>query len=374
MTGILILFSIIADSTGCFLCHSEVRSKYKLSIHYFENVFCSDCHGGNENTLDIKRAHSKNFKGKFTKKEIIDICSKCHSSAEKMAPYGIPFNQKELYMMSAHGKLLLENRETPTCSHCHEYHELYKAESENSPVNRFKVSYLCGNCHKMEFEDYSKSIHFEYVKMGREDSPTCVDCHGSHGAYPPGFKDIDKICGKCHIKERENFLKSFHYKYFIELGIKECEACHDNHKIEKADIILWDKKCTECHSQKEEAFKIKEEIKSLLVETENSYKFAEEWVSKIEKIPLETEDLINRLKGAKMGIDNEMGILHTLDVKKITEFINQYKGVYDDVAHEAINKYKLFKTRYLLIPALWILIIVTVFLIQEYRKRIEEKE
>ena len=374
MIEILILFSVIADSTGCFLCHSEVRSKYKLSIHYSENVLCSDCHGGNETALDIKKAHSGNFRGKFTKMDVIEVCSKCHSSAEKMAPYGIPFDQKELYMMSAHGKLLLRNKNVPVCSDCHGYHEVYKSQDKESSVNRLKVPYLCGNCHKDEFEDYAQSIHFEYVKKGNGNSPTCVDCHGSHGAYPPGFRDIDKICGKCHIQARENFLKSPHYKPFIEMGLKECEACHDNHKVKQAGITLWDGKCTSCHNEKEEAFKVKEEIKSLLIETENAYKFAEEWISKIEKIPLETEDLINRLKDARRGIEDEKGVLHTLDVERIKEIINQYKGVYDDVAHEAINKYKLFQTRYLLIPVLWFLIIVTIFLIQEYRKRMTKSE
>lgn len=367
---ILLLFSLITDSTGCFLCHSEVRAKYKLSIHYIENVSCVDCHGGNENVLDIKKAHSGNFRGKFTKSSVIELCAKCHSSAEKMSPYGIPFNQKELYMMSAHGKLLYKNKKVPVCSDCHGYHEVYKTQDKKSPVNRVKVPYLCGGCHKSEFEDYSQSIHFESVKQGNRSSPTCVDCHGSHGAYPPGFKDIDKICGKCHKEPRENFLRSPHYKAFIEAGLKECEACHNNHRVKRTSIELWNNKCIVCHSKNEEAFKIKEEIVSLLLETENSYKFAKKWISRIEKIPLETEDLKTRLKDAKRGIDNERPILHSLDISKIKEVINQYKGVYDDVAHEAINKYKLFQTRYLLIPVLWFLIIVTIFLIQEYRKRV----
>jgi len=372
MIEFFILFSVILDSTGCFLCHSEIRAKYKLSIHYSESVSCSGCHGGNETVLDVKKAHLRDFRGRFTKRDIIEICSKCHSLAEKMAPYGIPFNQKELYMMSTHGKLLFKNKNVPVCSDCHGYHEIYKTQDKMSPVNKTKVSYLCGNCHKTQLENYTKSIHYALVKEGKKNSPTCVDCHGSHGAYPPGYRDIDKICGKCHEEARENFLESPHYRAFLEMGFKECETCHDNHKVEKVNINLWDDKCSSCHSQKEKGFKVKEEIKSLLIETENSYKFAWKWVSKIEKIPLETKDLAERLKEAKEGIINEKGILHTLNVEKIKEIINQYKGVYDDVAHEAINKYKLFQTRYLLIPALWFLIIVTIFVIQEYRKRISK--
>ncbi|MEO0301342.1 MAG: multiheme c-type cytochrome [candidate division WOR-3 bacterium] len=374
MKGIIIYLSFLSqiDSTGCFLCHSEIRLNYTKSIHYYENVYCSDCHGGNEKSLDIKKAHSGNFKGKFSKKEILNLCSKCHSSAEKMAPYGITFDQFELYMLSAHGKSLNKKNNIPVCSDCHNYHNVYKANDINSPVNKSKVSYLCGNCHKKEFEEYSKSIHFEYVRRGIKDSPTCPDCHGSHGAYPPGFRDIDKICGKCHENVRANFLKSPHYKVFVEIKIKECEVCHGNHNIVKADLTTWDKSCINCHEKDNSSLKLKEEIKTLLIETENSYKDATEWISKIEKIPLETKDLKERIKDANNSLAEEIGILHTLNIERIKETYLQYKGVYDDVKHEAINKYKLFQTRYIIIPVLWILIIVTVFLIFEFKRRVEK--
>ncbi len=373
----IFLITVSPDSTKCFLCHSEIRAQYKNSVHYSEEIICSDCHGGNSFTTDMKKAHGGNFIGIPGKRKILKVCSNCHSSADKMAPYGVPFNQEALYLMSAHGKLLLKGKNIqniPVCSDCHDYHDVRKVSDKYSPANKMNIHKTCGVCHESEEKKYKNSIHYYYlIQKGDLSSPTCIDCHGSHGAYPPGYKDIDKICGKCHQLVRKYFISGIHYKPFIETGLKECEACHGNHEVKEKSLELWDRTCTGCHSEKEEAIRVSQEIKIFLKETYESYEEANEWVKKIEKIPLEVVDLKNRLEDARIDMEANLGITHLFSVEEVKKEIEKYKGVFDDVKHEAVYKFKLFQTRYLLIPILWFMIFVTIFLIIEVRRGVKKE-
>ena len=82
---------------------------------------------------------------------------------------------------------------------------------------------------------YEKSVHAEaLMKKNDLSAPTCNDCHGNHGASPPGVSSVANVCGTCHTRQAEMFRQSPHNASFQALGQGECVVCHQNHEIRGA--------------------------------------------------------------------------------------------------------------------------------------------
>jgi len=62
-------------------------------------------------------------------------------------------------------------------------------------------------------------------------APACNDCHGNHGAAPPGVNDVAAVCITCHAFNGELFQQSPHKEAFTVAGLSQCAACHDHHKV-----------------------------------------------------------------------------------------------------------------------------------------------
>ncbi len=377
-----ILLILIFEIKGCMVCHSEVREEYTKSIHHIEGIYCDDCHGGNKNVLDIKGAHSINFIGKPKRKDIIKICSKCHSSPYVMKPYGIPFDQEILYYTSEHGESFKRgNEEVAICIDCHGIHDIMDSKNTNSKTNSLNLPKTCGRCHsnfnlmkkyKISSDvilEYNLSVHSERLKEGNLNAPTCKDCHGTHGATPPGVGGIEKVCGGCHIKQRENFLKSKHYEVWRNLGYGECEICHENHFVKKTSHNLWKEKCIFCHSKDSKNYKIAEEIYTLFITSEMDLLKSEEIVNELKKIPLPVYDFLGRIEEARTYILEAQPISHSLSIDDIKNFIIKAKSIADDVQREAIRKKKLYESKKLFLPFLWLFILFTISIIIYISKR-----
>ena len=103
-----------------------------------------------------------------------------------------------------------------------------------------------------QLEKYKQSVHWKIIAQKSDLSgPTCNDCHGNHGAAPPGVSSVVNVCGQCHAVNSELFNRSPHGKIFAQMGIPGCATCHSNHAIlETSDAMLssGDKSaCTTCH-------------------------------------------------------------------------------------------------------------------------------
>jgi predicted CXXCH cytochrome family protein len=100
-----------------------------------------------------------------------------------------------------------------------------------------------------QYADYQKSVHFAALTKGNDlSAPTCNDCHGNHGAAPPGIGSMANVCGSCHVVFAQKFETSVHKQIFD----KGCVECHGNHAIAKpADEMLATAGrgiCQPCHS------------------------------------------------------------------------------------------------------------------------------
>ena len=79
-----------------------------------------------------------------------------------------------------------------------------------------------------QLADYQKSVHYAALTKGNDlSAPTCNDCHGNHGAAPPGVSAVANACGTCHAVFAQKFQASPHAPIFD----KGCVECHSNHAV-----------------------------------------------------------------------------------------------------------------------------------------------
>jgi predicted CXXCH cytochrome family protein len=107
-----------------------------------------------------------------------------------------------------------------------------------------------------QLAEYRKSVHFNALTKGNDlSAPTCNDCHGNHGAAPPGVGAIANVCGTCHSVFAEKFESSVHKQIFD----KGCVECHGNHAVLKPsdDMLAPDGHgiCAQCHSPEDKGDK-----------------------------------------------------------------------------------------------------------------------
>jgi hypothetical protein len=104
---------------------------------------------------------------------------------------------------SAHG------RANVGCERCHggdpttfesflAHQGMLSASNPASPIHPINLPRTCGACHPGPFAAFQKSRHYELLREGHRDTPTCVTCHGSVGAYLLSPKALAAQCAQCH--------------------------------------------------------------------------------------------------------------------------------------------------------------------------------
>ena len=177
-------------------------------------------------------------------------------------------DQATEYATSVHGKQLARgDANVATCANCHGAHGIRLVSDAKSPVFPTNVAATCATCHANaqrmstyklpdgaplpthQFADYQKSVHYAALAKANDlSAPTCNDCHGNHGAAPPGVGSIANVCGTCHAEFAQKFETSVHSQIFD----KGCVECHGNHAVLKpSDEMLGASGqaiCATCHT------------------------------------------------------------------------------------------------------------------------------
>jgi nitrate/TMAO reductase-like tetraheme cytochrome c subunit len=139
-------------ANSCIECHNQPLFRitnikiYKyfrdwdLSIHAQEGVTCFDCHGGNPEETDRKKAHGKDIKQLLIPvkyERISATCGKCHKK------------NVENYKKTKHYKILMEKGSlypTPNCITCH--------GSINTSIPKSDtIADICTTCHNVVTEN-----------------------------------------------------------------------------------------------------------------------------------------------------------------------------------------------------------------------------
>ena len=274
-----------AESPGsedqCYICHLEdgedenaPASLFADDIHFRLNLGCVACHGGNSRSDDPDEAMSEDagFRGAPDREEIPNLCGSCHADLQYMRSFNpsARTDQVDEYFTSAHGRKLREGDQTvATCADCHDIHRIRPVDEPKSSIHPTNIPATCGACHgdagrmrqygipTNQVEQYTASVHgVALFEKGDLAAPTCNDCHGNHGAIPPGVESVVHVCGSCHATEQELFQNGPKGEIFEELEMPGCVSCHTHHEIQKPteEMISFEEGglCIECHEPDDE--------------------------------------------------------------------------------------------------------------------------
>lgn len=340
----LSLFSLLAEKNSCGVCHGAPQVEFDRSIHKDKGVVCTTCHGGDPADLTMNAmSRGKGFKGKIPKKEVPRLCAGCHSNVPMMLQYGEYVDQFAVYKESIHGKLLYGKDDTrvAVCTDCHGAHEIRSPRDPLSSVYKLNVPMTCARCHSDrdmmapygiptdQFEKYKGSVH-GVLRLEKRDlrSPGCPECHGVHGAHPPGVTEVLNICGQCHFRQREYFRKSPHYRAMTENKVNECASCHGSHGIHRPTHDL----CTEgiggaegtgclgCHQKGSPEAQRGEEMRAAFLGAERAIREAEHEIDLARVKGFEVDEERVKIEEARAKVTEALPAVHSLAIGLVGDY------------------------------------------------------
>jgi len=246
-----------AAADGCVSCHAALPDQrlagpvtaFRDDVHAGLGFGCVECHGGDATAPGFASMDPrKGFIGRPAGRQLLQVCGRCHADASFMRRFNpaARVDQVAEYGVSVHGQRLLGmgDPKVATCVSCHPAHRIRPPSDQRSSVHPTNVANTCGACHAdstymreygiptNQVERYHESVHWTALSDGGDlSAPTCNDCHGNHGAAPPGVAWVGNVCGQCHSVMETYFAASRHARVFTAMGIPGCAACHGNHAV-----------------------------------------------------------------------------------------------------------------------------------------------
>ena len=323
--------------------------------HIAQCTTCHDAHG----IVSTKEPGSPVFPLNVTK-----TCAKCHADAAFMRMYNpaLPIDQLDKYRASVHGmKNAHGDVKVAACASCHGSHDIRSASDVKSRVYALNLPTTCGACHANakymkgyriptdQVKRFSSSVHGKAL-LEKHDlgAPACNDCHGNHGAAPPGVESISKVCGTCHALNATLFASSPHKKAFDKRRLPECETCHGYHEIVAAtDDLLGvspEATCSRCHreSQNAKGYLVAKTMRHLIDSLESTEKRADSLVADAEQKGMEVSEARFKLRDARQARLQSRTMVHAFNEEKFREVIGAGLNVSSIVAGEgqaAVDEY-----------------------------------
>ncbi len=372
---------LTAASGRCGVCHPRDRVAFEKSPHATEGLHCTSCHGGNDQTDKASTAHSgASWRGRLTKPEIPKLCGSCHSNPKLMQPYDLPVDQYALYQTSVHGQRLAKgDTRVAVCSDCHGPHEILAPNDPASSVYVTNIPRTCGRCHgdsalvKAEgirdtYHAYLTSVHAKQLfDAGNLSAPTCVSCHGVHGATPPEGGDVNKVCGRCHTAERRYFLAGPHASGMSRGGLAECSSCHGDHAIQASVTGNLAADCVECHDKNSAEAKLGDRLLADYRGASEEIEQASKWVDRADAVPIETDDFRARVQEARTYLREAMTAAHSVRPDIMGSFTVRARSTGAEVTEEIQKELGNIRTNKLALIVFWFYVLVTVGILRRFR-------
>jgi hypothetical protein len=287
----------------------RIVAAFRDDVHAEVGLSCHNCHGGNPDPdlADDPSAMDPDFqaspyRGVPARADIPAFCGRCHSDPAYMRRFrpDIRVDQEAEYRTSHHGQALAQgDLKVATCVDCHGVHGILRIGDSRSRVHATRVAETCRSCHgdakrmagyKLpdgralpidQYAHWRQSVHAQaLLERGDLSAPTCNDCHGNHGATPPGVGSVAFVCGQCHGREAELFRASpkrqkleahndllavaegggcaaCHEAPEPQVALKnvhsftECASCHSNHAVVRPTVAMLSRlpatPCAFCH-------------------------------------------------------------------------------------------------------------------------------
>ncbi len=145
------------------------------------------------------------------------------------------------------------------CADCHPNFRYPHPVSLSQTVREFQIERyaVCRNCHEEQYMRAQDSVHGEFLREGRLEAATCVDCHGGHDIQTPDEprQRISLTCGRCHGAIFEEFRTSIHGAALLDENnpdVPTCIDCHGVHNIQNPTTTAFrtgsPELCATCHA------------------------------------------------------------------------------------------------------------------------------
>jgi hypothetical protein len=331
----------------CLTCHlglgdnrlTPPATRFNGDIHRAQGFTCAACHGGDPTADGFEAMDpAKGFIGVPVRQKIPEVCGRCHSDPRFMRRYNpeIRTDQVSRYWTSVHGTRLRQDNDpkVATCTNCHALHQIRAPTDPNANVYRLNVARTCGQCHANkdymagygiatdQLEQYEQSVHWNALKAkGDRSAATCNDCHGNHGAAPPGVDSVGHVCGVCHSRTADLFEASVHGRVFPEIGQPGCATCHGNHKVLPATdqmLGLADTAvCASCHSATDAGGEAARRMRELVDRLQQRYDEAEQILQRADRAGMEVSQAQAGLQDARTALIQARTATHTARVEAV---------------------------------------------------------
>jgi hypothetical protein len=335
------------EQSSCVGCHaalSEERLSAPLTqveqdVHSHAGFGCVACHGGDASEFSMLAMDpARGYIGIPERREIETLCGRCHSDADFMKRYdpAIRVDQVAEYRTSVHGSRLaaVNDARVATCVSCHPAHSIKPPSDPTSTVHPLNVAETCSGCHADpdymssytiptdQHDRYLESIHWHMLsEEGDLSAPTCNDCHGNHGAAPPGVSWVGNVCGQCHMVMGELFAESFHSDMFTMLGRPGCVTCHDNHRtVEAGDELLGlgeGAACAMCHTESSAGGTVASSMRSSIDSLRARYEAADSILALAENAGMEVSEAQFDLGDARTALISARTAVHSFSIDAV---------------------------------------------------------
>ena len=366
----------IDSSYGCVVCHIDHRRAFLSGVHAERGIQCDNCHGGRPAAMTVAGAHGGRFLGRPSKRQIASLCASCHADPNQMRQFGLRSDEMAALHTSRHGQLLERGDDNaPTCTDCHEAHLIRRATDARSNTNPLNIPGLCARCHadaaRMapygipadQFAQFSSSAHGEALFRDRNlAAPTCVGCHGSHSALPPGVTQVTDVCGRCHALVRDAFSLGPHAEPTARGVISGCTACHSNHGTERVAPDAVAESCGHCHEPGTAAAATADTLETQVHEASHRLEEARAAMARLEAAGRPIADMEQRYRTAFTAYRQMALVQHSLETETLEslalQVISSVRTI-DEAAEVAAEQR--WEHQLLLIPV-WFLALAVVVL------------
>ena len=383
-----------ADSCGP--CHVETGDDRLMrpvkafgdDIHRKKGLGCASCHGGDPREAGMDAMDpAKGYIGAPTRQQIPQLCGRCHSDGQFMKQYNPALRVDQLaeYATSTHGRRLREHGDTKvaTCVDCHPAHSIKPPSDPQSSVHPLKVAETCGRCHgdakhmagygipTDQPGKYGTSVHWKAMSVkGDLSAPTCNDCHGNHGAAPPGTSWVGNVCGQCHTVMADLFSQSVHARAFVALGTPGCATCHENHAIKPASDEMLGlgaaAPCRACHTGNDRGGKAAVEMRTLIDRLRAAHGQAREVLLRAEQSGMEVSQAQFDLNAAADALVKARASIHGFVVDAVRKEVDAGLTVSAKAearGHRALEELR-FRRRGLAVALVIILVVIAGLLVK----------
>jgi hypothetical protein len=335
---------------NCRTCHEALPDErlagpvtaYPGDVHAARGFGCAACHGGDPTVAGFGGMDpARGFLGVPVGQAVVQTCGRCHGDAEFMHRYnpGLRVDQVTEYRTSVHGQRLAQFGDTAvaTCASCHPAHAIRPGSDPQSTVHPLNVAATCGACHADSARmapyriptdqprRYAESVHWRALsERGDQSAPTCNDCHGNHGAAPPGVSWVGNVCGQCHAVMADYFARSPHADIFNRLGVPGCATCHGNHAIlTAADTMLGVGEgtvCGRCHVAGVSGGAVATAMRAHLDSLRQAYGLADSLLTRAERAGMEVSQAQVDLGAAWNALLQARTAVHTFRVDSVVAY------------------------------------------------------